>query len=52
LNAALRERIGRIATDAARAVGYRGAGTIEGLLADGEYFFLEMKHAGAGRSTA
>jgi acetyl-CoA/propionyl-CoA carboxylase biotin carboxyl carrier protein len=39
---ALRERIGRIATGAAEAVGYRGAGTIEGLLADGEYFFLEM----------
>ena len=39
---ALRERIGRIATDAARAVGYRGAGTIEGLLSGGEYFFLEM----------
>jgi acetyl-CoA/propionyl-CoA carboxylase biotin carboxyl carrier protein len=39
---ALRERIGRIATEAAEAVGYRGAGTIEGLLADGEYFFLEM----------
>jgi acetyl-CoA/propionyl-CoA/long-chain acyl-CoA carboxylase, biotin carboxylase, biotin carboxyl carrier protein len=39
---ALRERIGRIATDAARAVDYRGAGTIEGLLQDGEYFFLEM----------
>ena len=39
---ALRERIGRIATDAARAVDYRGAGTIEGLLADGEYYFLEM----------
>jgi acetyl-CoA/propionyl-CoA carboxylase biotin carboxyl carrier protein len=38
----LRERIGRIGTDAARAVGYRSAGTIEGLLADGEYFFLEM----------
>ncbi|MGD0198765.1 MAG: acetyl-CoA carboxylase biotin carboxylase subunit [Solirubrobacteraceae bacterium] len=38
----LRERIGAIATDAARAVDYRGAGTIEGLLADGEYFFLEM----------
>jgi acetyl-CoA/propionyl-CoA carboxylase biotin carboxyl carrier protein len=39
----LRERIGRIAVDAARAVGYRSAGTIEGLLtADGEYFFLEM----------
>src|SRR4051794_10649569 len=39
---ALRARIGRIATEAARAVDYRGAGTIEGLLADGEYFFLEM----------
>jgi acetyl-CoA/propionyl-CoA carboxylase biotin carboxyl carrier protein len=39
---ALRERIGKIGTDAARAVGYRSAGTIEGLLADGEYFFLEM----------
>jgi len=38
----MRERIGRIATDAARAVDYRGAGTIEGLLQDGEYFFLEM----------
>src|ERR1700754_4472953 len=39
----LRERIGKIATEAARAVDYRGAGTIEGLLSeDGEYFFLEM----------
>src|SRR5437660_1107648 len=38
----LRERIGRIGTEAARAVGYRSAGTVEGLLADGEYFFLEM----------
>jgi acetyl-CoA/propionyl-CoA carboxylase biotin carboxyl carrier protein len=38
----MRERIGRIATDAADAVGYRGAGTIEGLYQDGEYFFLEM----------
>ena len=39
----LRERIGRIAVDAARAVGYRSAGTIEGLLTSaGEYFFLEM----------
>ena len=38
----LRERIGKIGTDAARAVGYRSAGTIEGLLQDGEYFFLEM----------
>ncbi len=39
---AMRERIGRIAIDAARAVDYRGAGTIEGLFQDGEYFFLEM----------
>ena len=38
----LRERIGKIGTEAARAVGYRSAGTVEGLLADGEYFFLEM----------
>jgi acetyl-CoA/propionyl-CoA carboxylase, biotin carboxylase, biotin carboxyl carrier protein len=38
----LRERIGAIAVDAARAVGYRSAGTIEGLLQGGEYFFLEM----------
>jgi acetyl-CoA/propionyl-CoA carboxylase biotin carboxyl carrier protein len=41
---ALRERIGAIAVEAAKAVDYRGAGTVEGLL-DGEtkeYFFLEM----------
>ena len=38
----LRARIGKIATDAAAAVNYTGAGTIEGLLQDGEYFFLEM----------
>jgi acetyl-CoA/propionyl-CoA carboxylase biotin carboxyl carrier protein len=42
-----RERIGQIGVDAARAVDYVGAGTIEGLFsgADGgepEYFFLEM----------
>jgi acetyl-CoA/propionyl-CoA carboxylase biotin carboxyl carrier protein len=39
---ALRQQIGKIATDAAAAVGYHSAGTIEGLLQDGEYFFLEM----------
>ncbi|MGI8749216.1 MAG: acetyl/propionyl/methylcrotonyl-CoA carboxylase subunit alpha [Thermoleophilaceae bacterium] len=38
----LREKIGEIATDAAKAVGYYSAGTIEGLLQDDEYFFLEM----------
>jgi acetyl-CoA/propionyl-CoA carboxylase biotin carboxyl carrier protein len=43
VDAELRERIGAIAVDAARAVGYRSAGTIEGLLSrEGEYFFLEM----------
>jgi acetyl-CoA/propionyl-CoA carboxylase, biotin carboxylase, biotin carboxyl carrier protein len=47
---ALRARIGQIGVEAASAVGYVGAGTIEGLLATGaggrdgagEYFFLEM----------
>jgi acetyl-CoA/propionyl-CoA carboxylase, biotin carboxylase, biotin carboxyl carrier protein len=38
----MRERIGKIATDAASAVGYRSAGTVEGLQAGDEYFFLEM----------
>jgi len=44
----LRERIGKIAVDAAKAVGYRSAGTVEGLLSQGdetdeaEYYFLEM----------
>src|ERR1700759_617964 len=38
----LRARIGKIATEAAAAVNYTGAGTIEGLLQNGEYFFLEM----------
>jgi acetyl-CoA/propionyl-CoA carboxylase biotin carboxyl carrier protein len=43
VDAALRARIGAIAVDAARAVGYRSAGTVEGLLSrEGEYFFLEM----------
>jgi acetyl-CoA/propionyl-CoA carboxylase biotin carboxyl carrier protein len=44
----LRARIGKIATDAAAAVNYTGAGTVEGLLVTheeggkAEYFFLEM----------
>jgi acetyl-CoA/propionyl-CoA/long-chain acyl-CoA carboxylase, biotin carboxylase, biotin carboxyl carrier protein len=38
----MRERIGKIATDAAAAVGYRSAGTVEGLQDGDEYFFLEM----------
>ncbi|MEX2614344.1 MAG: acetyl-CoA carboxylase biotin carboxylase subunit [Gaiellaceae bacterium] len=43
VGAELRGRIGDIAVEAARAVGYRSAGTIEGLLTtDGSYYFLEM----------
>jgi acetyl-CoA/propionyl-CoA carboxylase biotin carboxyl carrier protein len=38
----MRARIGKIATDAAAAVGYRGAGTVEGMQVGDEYFFLEM----------
>jgi acetyl-CoA/propionyl-CoA carboxylase biotin carboxyl carrier protein len=42
VDAEMRERIGGIATEAARAVGYRSAGTVEGLQVGEEYFFLEM----------
>ena len=38
----LRAKIGEIGVNAAKAVDYRGAGTIEGMLQDGEYYFLEM----------
>jgi acetyl-CoA/propionyl-CoA carboxylase biotin carboxyl carrier protein len=39
----LRRRIGAIGVEAARACGYRSAGTIEGLLTrEGDYFFMEM----------
>jgi acetyl-CoA/propionyl-CoA carboxylase, biotin carboxylase, biotin carboxyl carrier protein len=39
----LRARIGAIGVEAARACGYRSAGTIEGLLTSGgDYFFMEM----------
>ncbi len=43
VDAALRARMGQAAVDAARAVGYLGAGTCEFLLApDGAFYFLEM----------
>jgi acetyl-CoA/propionyl-CoA carboxylase biotin carboxyl carrier protein len=43
VDAELRARIGAIAVEAARAVGYRSAGTVEGLLdRDGAYYFMEM----------
>src|SRR5215208_4960483 len=38
----MRARIGKIATDAAAAVDYRGAGTVEGMQVGDDYFFLEM----------
>ena len=38
----MRERIGKIATDAALAVGYRSAGTVEGMQVGDDYYFLEM----------
>src|SRR4051794_1979843 len=38
----MRERIGAISVKAAEAVGYVGAGTIEGLLQGDEWFFMEM----------
>jgi acetyl-CoA/propionyl-CoA/long-chain acyl-CoA carboxylase, biotin carboxylase, biotin carboxyl carrier protein len=42
VDAEMRERIGRIATDAAAAVEYRSAGTVEGMQVGEDYFFLEM----------
>jgi acetyl-CoA/propionyl-CoA carboxylase biotin carboxyl carrier protein len=42
VNEELRERIGKIGVDAAKAVDYVGAGTVEGMLQGEEYFFLEM----------
>ena len=43
VDADLRERMGHAAVAAAQAVGYRGAGTCEFLLAnDGAFYFLEM----------
>ena len=48
---ALRERIGEIAVDAARAAGYRSAGTIEGLLtADGRVLLHGDEHPDPGRA--
>src|SRR5215218_6384915 len=42
VDAEMRERIGKIATDATEAVGYRSAGTVEGLQVGDDYFFLKM----------
>jgi acetyl-CoA carboxylase biotin carboxylase subunit len=42
LNAEQRNRLGQVATNAMRKLGYRGAGTLEFLFEDGEFFFIEM----------
>jgi propionyl-CoA carboxylase alpha chain len=42
VDAALRERLGEAALAAAKAIGYRNAGTVEFLLAGEEFFFLEV----------
>ena len=42
LNAEQRARIGGIAAEATRKMGYLGVGTMEFLYEDGEFFFIEM----------
>jgi acetyl-CoA carboxylase biotin carboxylase subunit len=42
LNAEQRARIGKVAADAMRTMGYRSVGTIEFLFQDGEFYFIEM----------
>ena len=42
IDAATRQAMGEVAVEAARAVSYVGAGTVEFLFEDGEFFFLEM----------
>ena len=42
LDAAARARIGETVTKAVSAIGYRGAGTVEFLYENGEFYFIEM----------
>ncbi|MCH9808378.1 MAG: acetyl-CoA carboxylase biotin carboxylase subunit [Alphaproteobacteria bacterium] len=42
LNSDLRTKIGEVCADAMKKLNYRGAGTIEFLYEDGEFYFIEM----------
>jgi acetyl-CoA carboxylase, biotin carboxylase subunit len=42
LNEDERKRIGEVAAEAARKIGYRSAGTVEFMYENGEFFFIEM----------
>lgn len=42
LNAEARQRIGEVCAKAMRGLKYRGAGTVEFLFEDGEFYFIEM----------
>ena len=42
LDFTLRRRMGQVAVEVARAANYRGAGTVEFLMQDGDFYFMEM----------
>ncbi|MDG1858167.1 MAG: ATP-grasp domain-containing protein, partial [Emcibacteraceae bacterium] len=42
LNSEGRDKIGEVCREAVKSIGYRGAGTIEFLYEDGEFYFIEM----------